>query len=416
MSLKGKKILIGICGGIAAYKVSYLIRALIKGGAEVKVILTEDARAFVTPLTMATLSRNPVMGSLYNEQDGSWNNHVELGLWADVMLIAPASANTLAKMAHGQSDNLLLTSYLSMRCPVLAAPAMDLDMWEHPATQSNLATLIDHGVRIIEPGSGELASGLVGKGRMAEPEDLEAQIRQLFETEQGGALEGMTALVTAGPTQEALDPVRFIGNHSTGRMGIELAEALARQGAKVQLVKGPTNLSSKHSGVEESPVKSAADMYAACESRFGQADIFIAAAAVADYTPASVSDTKIKKSGDGSAMELELVRTTDILGTLAAGKSDQQIVVGFALETDNEIENAIGKLERKNLDFVVLNSMRDKGAGFKGSTNKIRIIESRDSIHEFPLKSKTEVAEDIVNHVIRKLQDSKSTSSAELAG
>jgi phosphopantothenoylcysteine decarboxylase/phosphopantothenate--cysteine ligase len=402
-----KRIILGITGGIAAYKMPLLIRLLKAEGHEVQVICTEQAKAFVTPLSLATVSGNPVLSTLYNEADGTWSNHVELGLWADLMLIAPATASSMAKMANGQSDNLLLTTYLSARCPVLVSPAMDLDMWMHPATQENVSKLSAHGVKVIPPAEGALASGLSGPGRLPEPAELFEHIQQTLESSSDEGLEdstqrlsGVKVLITAGPTREAIDPVRYIANPSSGKMGIALAESLAAEGAEVTLVKGPVNLSCTNPEVDEVPVLSAQDMYDAVDRRFADCDVFIAAAAVADYTPANPADQKIKKSSDGGPMSLELVRTKDILKEMGSRKKENQCIVGFALETENEIENALSKLKRKNADFIVLNSLRDKGAGFKGDTNKIRIIRSESDIREYPLKSKKEVAQDIVDELV----------------
>ncbi|MFT7588140.1 MAG: phosphopantothenoylcysteine decarboxylase/phosphopantothenate--cysteine ligase [Limisphaerales bacterium] len=408
------KILLGVCGGIAAYKIAALTRLFAKADMEVRVIMTKEAQAFITPLTLATLSKNPVISSLYNPEDGSWNNHVDLGLWADLMIIAPATANTLSKMAHGASDNLLLTTYLSARCPVWVAPAMDLDMWRHPASQENIKKLQEHKVYIVAPGDGELASGLSGVGRMAEPEAIFEEVKNYLDTVDSipsevsadpgasGVLEGKLALITAGPTYESIDPVRFIGNHSSGKMGIAIAEALAGHGADVILVKGPSSLSSTHPRIKEIAVRSAAQMYEACIAHFEQADVFVGAAAVADYTPSTPADQKIKKK-EGAPLTLELKRTKDILWELGQKKKNGQILVGFALETQNEVENALSKLARKNLDLIVLNSLNDEGAGFKGDTNVVTLIESQHKMNKLPLKSKTEVAQDITRCIIAKL-------------
>jgi phosphopantothenoylcysteine decarboxylase/phosphopantothenate--cysteine ligase len=415
--MKDKKILLGISGGIAAYKMATLTRLLVKAGASVRVVMTEEAQAFITPLTLATLSKNPVLSRLYNPQDGTWHNHVDLGLWADLMLIAPATANTLAKMAAGQADNLLLTTYLSARCPVWAAPAMDLDMWQHPATQRNLETLRRDAVHILPPASGELASGLSGPGRLPEPEEIAAALAAWFSGEGLSAsagdsrsnqealpLKGKKALITAGPTYEALDPVRFIGNHSSGKMGIAVAEALAALGAEVVLVKGPTSLKSRSAGVRERAVSSAESMFEACSAEFADSDIFVAAAAVADYRPESPSNQKIKKQeADGDRMTVTLVKTPDILAEMGRRKKPGQLVVGFALETENELENALSKLERKNLDLIVLNSLNDEGAGFGVDTNRISLIENRNRIDNFPLMSKTDAARAIAGRIVELL-------------
>ena len=392
--LQGKKILLGITGSIAAYKAIFLVRLLIKEGAEVKVILTPSAKDFVSPLTLSTLSKNPVLTELFDEQ--SWSNHVMLGRWADVMVIAPLSCNTLAKMATGQCDNLLLATYLSATCPVLVAPAMDEDMWHHPTTKQNLQRLESFGNHIIPVASGELASGLFGEGRMAEPE----QIIQLLSTNffLTGPLAGKKVLVTAGPTYEALDPVRFIGNHSSGKMGIALAMELSRRGAIVTLVLGPSTEPVPGAGIELIRVQSAADMYAACHDKFAKMDIGIMAAAVADYTPVTRASEKIKKKE--AQFSLELTRTTDILKSLGEQKKKGQILVGFALETNNEKANALEKLAKKNADMIVLNSLKDEGAGFGGDTNKITILQKDGKEYHFDKKSKTAVASDIIDTII----------------
>ena len=393
MPLAGKKILLGVCGSIAAYKSALLVRLLVKNGADVKVIMTAAAHDFITPLTLSTLSKNPVLTHFSKDETGQWNNHVELGLWADVFVLAPASANTLAKMANGLCDNLLLATYLSARCPVLFAPAMDLDMWQHASTQANLKKLIEFGNILIEPTHGELASGLVGTGRMAEPEQILQSIENFFKP---GRLTGKKALVTAGPTYEALDPVRFIGNHSTGKMGFAIAEALSREGAEVTLVSGPTHLPAP-AGVNVVHVNSAEEMFLASKTHFASADITVFSAAVADYKPASKADQKIKK-GSGP-MVIELVKTYDIAAELGKLKKPGQITVGFALETENERTNAQSKLKAKNFDLIVLNSLNDAGAGFGHDTNKISILSASTS-REFNLKSKKEVAADIVTAII----------------
>lgn len=393
MPLAGKKILLGVCGSIAAYKSALLVRLLVKNGADVKVIMTAAAHDFITPLTLSTLSKNPVLTHFSKDETGQWNNHVELGLWADVFVLAPASANTLAKMANGLCDNLLLATYLSARCPVLFAPAMDLDMWQHASTQANLKKLIEFGNILIEPTHGELASGLVGTGRMAEPEQILQSIENFFKP---GRLTGKKALVTAGPTYEALDPVRFIGNHSTGKMGFAIAEALSREGAEVTLVSGPTHLHAP-AGVNVVHVNSAEEMFLASKTHFASADITVFSAAVADYKPASKADQKIKK-GSGP-MVIELVKTYDIAAELGKLKKPGQITVGFALETENERTNAQSKLKAKNFDLIVLNSLNDAGAGFGHDTNKISILSASTS-REFNLKSKKEVAADIVTAII----------------
>ena len=392
--LNGKHIILGITGSIAAYKAAMLCRLLVKEGAEVRVIMTPLAKQFITPLTMATLSKHPILVEFFNPENGEWNSHVSLGEWADMLLIAPATANTLAKMTTGIADNLLLTTYLSARSKVAVAPAMDLDMYAHITTQQNLRTLEERGVAIIEPAAGELASGLVGKGRMAEPEDIVEQVKALFAKEQRATLSGKRYIVTAGATIEPIDPVRYITNHSTGKMGYAIAEELARRGAEVKLITGRTTLATPH-GVERIDVLTAEDMYNATLKAWEAADGAVMCAAVADYTPISVADRKLKKSDDD--MRIELRRTKDIAKELGSNKGCRTLV-GFALETDNEEANAEGKLERKNLDFVVLNSLRDKGAGFGGDTNKITII-SRTAREEYPLMSKREVAAVIVDNI-----------------
>ncbi len=398
--LQGKKILLGVTGSIAAYKTAHLTRLLIKQGADVKVIMTPAALGFITPLTLSTLSRNPVLIQFQKDETGEWNNHVELGLWADVMVIAPASANTLAKMANGICDNLLLATYLSARCPVLFAPAMDLDMLQHPATRNNLATLEKFGNHTIAPGFGELASGLVGHGRMAEPEEIMIRLEALFS--QKKKLVGKKALVTAGPTYEPIDPVRFIGNYSSGKMGFAIAEALAQEGAHVDLVSGPTHERTSQSGIMLHPVTSAQEMFDQCRQLFPTADITVLSAAVADYKPLKKAEQKIKKT-EGN-LTLELTKTPDIAVELGKMKKNGQIIVGFALETENEKNNAEKKLVAKKFDFIVLNSLNDAGAGFGHDTNKIEII-GKDGSHEFPLKTKKEVANDIVHTILSKRHD-----------
>lgn len=397
--LKGKKVLLGICGSIAAYKAAVLTRLLVKAGAEVKIVATAAALDFITPLTLSTLSKNPVLSHFVKNEAGEWNNHVELGLWADVMIIAPASANTMAKMAHGYCDNLLLAVYLSARCPVLVAPAMDLDMLQHPATQSNLSQLKQFGNTVIDPNHGELASGLVGNGRMAEPEEILEQVTFFFQ--QQSVLNGKTALITAGPTNEPIDPVRFIGNNSSGKMGFAIAEALANKGATVKLVTGPTTQHIINPHIDVIAVKTAAEMFEACQSIFNEADISVFAAAVADYRPREAAPQKIKK--EDSHMSVELVKTVDIAATLGKQKRKDQFTVGFALETENESSNALKKLESKNFDLIVLNSLRDEGAGFGHDTNRIRIFDKQENVLTFELKTKKEVAEDIVQTIIKKI-------------
>lgn len=394
--MEGRKIILGITGSIAAYKAAVLTRLLVKEGAEVKVIMTESAKDFITPLTLATLSKHPVLTEFVKNQAGEWNNHVELGLWADAMVIAPASANTLAKMAHGECDNLLLAVYLSARCPVFIAPAMDLDMLQHPSTKRNLDTLKDYGVLTIDPAHGELASGLVGVGRLAEPEEIVERLRAFFNEKK--KLSNKRALVTAGPTHEALDPVRFIGNNSSGKMGFAIAESLANQGAKVTLVTGPTHLTMSHPGIEVKRVTSAQEMYEACQKVFKDADITVLSAAVADYRPAQTAPQKIKKTEQDLA--IQLVKTPDIAAELGKQKKNGQRIVGFALETENEESNAKKKIEAKNFDLIVLNSLNDSGAGFGHDTNKISVINRKGEIQKFSLKSKKDVAADIVNAIV----------------
>lgn len=392
MSLTGKNIVIGVCGGIAAYKVASLIRLLVKENANVQVIMTPDAKEFITPLTLATLSKHPVLSDYINRHTETWNNHVELGLRADLLLIAPATANTLSKMAHGTCDNLLLATYLSAKCPVMFAPAMDLDMWLHPTTQGNVKRLLSFGNILIAPGNGELASGLIGEGRLAEPEEIQQRIQQFFHN--SSPLKGKNVLVSAGPTHEAIDPVRFIGNHSSGKMGYAIASALQSMGATVTLVSGPTQLPTPPE-VNRHDVTSAQEMLEACSIYFEKSDIIVMSAAVADYTPVETAVQKIKKSDTN--IEITLKKTTDILATLGKRKTDKQTLVGFALETENALQNAQDKLKRKNLDYIVLNSMQDEGAGFAGDTNKVTIIDRSGEIKEFGLKSKKEVANDIAS-------------------
>ncbi len=385
-------ILLCVTGSIAAYKAAMLCRLFKTAGCEVRVIMTPLAKEFVTPLTMATLSKNPILVEFFDPENGAWNSHVSLGEWADVMLIAPATANTMAKMVTGVADNLLLTTYLSARAPVVIAPAMDLDMYAHPATQSNIETLRDRGVHIVEPESGELASGLVGKGRMAEPEQIFHSVMEL--TKKKCDLEGRHFVVTAGATIEAIDPVRYISNHSTGKMGYAIAEALAGRGARVTLVSGRSSLATPL-GVDRVDVVSADEMYRAAKEAFESADGAVMCAAVADYTPCEVAPEKIKKSGE--TMTIELRKTVDIAASLGAQKGDK-ILVGFALETENEQSNAHSKLERKGFDFIVLNSLRDEGAGFGGDTNKVTLLD-REGCEELPLMSKREVAERIADKI-----------------
>ena len=399
--LKEKKILLGITAGIAAYKTASLVRLFIKLGAEVKVIMTPASKNFITPLTLSTLSKNPVHSTFYSKEDENelWNNHVELGLWADYMLIAPATANTLSKMANGTCDNLLLATYLSSKCPVYFAPAMDLDMYKHPSSIESLNKLQSFNNIIIPATSGELASGLIGEGRMAEPEDIVCFIEKDISSKL--PLKGKKVLVTAGPTYEAIDPVRFIGNNSSGKMGFAIASAAANLGAEVFLISGPSNQQIKHSLVHRVDVVSAEEMYDASHLYFKDVDIAILSAAVADYKPKNSASKKIKKTD--TALELLLSPTKDILASLGAIKK-QQYLVGFALETNNEIENAKGKLKRKNLDAIILNSLQDKGAGFANDTNKITIIDKEFNEKAFKLKSKVAVAKDIMNEIVNRIK------------
>lgn len=396
--LRGKKILLGITAGIAAYKTASLVRLFIKAGAQVKVVMTPASKDFITPLTLSTLSKNPVHSTFTDDNDDNavWNNHVELGLWADIFVIAPATANTLSKMVSGNSNNLLLATYLSAKCPVYFAPAMDLDMYQHPSTASSFKALASFGNIMIPATSGELASGLVGQGRMAEPEDIVTFIENDILSKL--PLKEKTVLITAGPTYEAIDPVRFIGNHSSGKMGFEIAKAAANLGAKVILVSGPTHQKVNHSLIEVISVVSAQDMYEAVHEYYNNVDVAILSAAVADYRPKNVANQKIKKKD--STLTLELEKTKDILASCGEFKK-HQFLVGFALETNNELENAIGKLKRKNLDLIVLNSLNDKGAGFGGATNKVTFIDKNQSITEFELKSKAEVASDLINEILK---------------
>ena len=392
--LNGKKILLGVTGSIAAYKSAVLIRELVKKGAEVKVIMTPLAKEFITPLTLATLSRNPILVDFFNPENGDWNSHVDLGLWADAYLIAPATANTIAKMAYGIADNLLLTTYLSSRAPVFIAPAMDLDMFAHATTQENIQKLKEKGCHLIYPASGFLASGLEGKGRMEEPENIAAVIDDFFTPK---LLKGKKILITAGPTYENIDPVRFIGNYSTGKMGFALAETCAAQGAEVTLVAGPVQLKTKHKNIRQIDVRSADEMYRQAVNYFPDADVAILCAAVADFKPKSPSDKKLKRGND--SLTVELVPNKDIAQALGKIKKPTQRLIGFALETNDEEQNAQSKMERKNLDFIVLNSLNDENAGFGYDTNKITILHRTGEKKSFELKSKENVAEDIVNEM-----------------
>lgn len=422
--LQGKKILLGVSGSIAAYKAATLVRLLVKEGADVKVVMTPSACDFITPLTLATLSRHEVPVTISDNQ--SWNNHVMLGRWADVMLIAPASANTLSKMANGACDNLLMATYLSATCPVLFAPAMDEDMWHHPATRNNISRLLSYGHQQIPVEKGELASGLFGEGRMAEPENIVKYLAEHFDRNTSGEavltgrpeqpqsaqhndhhgfipdsrpLKGKKALVTAGPTQEPLDPVRYISNHSSGKMGIAIADTLAAAGAEVTLVLGPGRLLPGNPAVNTIRVVTAEEMFNSSAAHFAQADVIVMAAAVADYRPKHVADIKMKK-GEGDSLVLELEKTKDILRTLGATRTDKQVLVGFSLETNNEKEYALKKLREKHLDLVVMNSLNDKGAGFNHDTNKVTLFDKKGDARELPLKSKQEVAQDIVNAIV----------------
>lgn len=395
--LKGKKVVVAVTGSIAAYKSALIVRQLIKSGAEVKVVMTASSHDFITPLTLSTLSKNPVYSEFTSSKEsGTWNNHVELGLWADLVLVAPATANSLSKMASGESDNFLMAVYLSAKCPVYIAPAMDLDMYKHPSTKENIEKLVSFGNIIIYPGSGELASGLEGEGRLAEPEEIIEFITQDLRAKQ--PLFGKKILVTAGPTHEALDPVRYLGNRSTGKMGFSLAKKASELGAEVTLISGPVSLATPNPSIERINVISAQEMFEAVSAQFEHQHIVIMAAAVADYTPASFSQSKMKKK-DGE-LSIELKRTQDILAHLGQHKQNQ-ILVGFALETNNERENAQGKLERKNLDFIVLNSLNDEGAGFAGDSNKVSILSKNNKSIDFELKSKEDVSVDILNYLIQ---------------
>jgi phosphopantothenoylcysteine decarboxylase/phosphopantothenate--cysteine ligase len=398
--LSSKNILLGVTAGIAAYKTAYLVRLFIKAGANVQVIMTPASKEFVTPLTLSTLSKNPVHSTFYEKNDDNelWNSHVDLGLWADYLVIAPATANTLAKMASGTCDNLLLATYLSAKCPVSIAPAMDLDMYKHTSTKENLNKLESFSNTIIPAESGELASGLLGEGRMAEPESILSFIENDILSRL--PLKGKKVLITAGPTYEAIDPVRYIGNHSSGKMGFELANEAANLGAEVLLISGPSNEKVNHALIQRIDVVSAEEMYQATHNHYKNVEIAILAAAVADYKPITVATQKIKKKE--ANMVIELTQTKDILASLGKQKTNQ-FLVGFALETNNELENAISKLKRKNLDLIVLNSLQDKGAGFKKSTNKVTLIDQQENVTEFGLKSKIEVAQDIFNEIVKKL-------------
>lgn len=398
--LKGKHILLGITGSIAAYKSAVLVRNLVKQGAEVRVVMTEMAKQFITPLTMATLSKNPILVDFYNPENGDWNSHVSLGLWADLYLIAPCSANTIGKMVSGVADNLLLTTYLSAKCKVAIAPAMDLDMYRHRTTQRNLEILKEWGVEIVEPGSGELASGLEGKGRMAEPEDIAAQVEAILSED--GSLKGKKVVITAGPTREPIDPVRYISNHSSGKMAYALARESAARGADVTVISGPVNIKAANPNINVVGVNTAKEMFEATKENTPDADIVILCAAVADFTVAHVGEQKIKR--EKSNYNLELTPTDDIAAWVGKNRKEGTIAVGFALETNDERQNAALKLEKKNLDMIVLNSMRDKGAGFGYDTNKVTIFFRNGEAVETPLKPKDEVAADIVDNIEKLLQ------------
>ncbi len=397
--LEGKKVLLAVCGSIAAYKAAFFVRLLVKSGAEVKVIMTESAKDFITPLTLATLSKNPVLSSFYQNENGEWHNHVELGLWADLMIVAPVSANTLSKLANGAADNLLTAVYLSARCPVMVCPAMDLDMYQHPATRRNLKTLADYGNIIVDAESGELASGLSGEGRMAEPEHILEKVKSFFQQTQ--SFVGKKVMMTSGPTHESIDPVRFIGNHSTGKMGKAIALELANRGAEVEFISGPAAHAPHHPLIRVTKVTSAEEMFEAAKAYFEMSDIGIFTAAVADYKPETMATSKLKKKEQ--ALQITLVPNPDIASQLGAMKKKHQFTVGFALETDEEQVNARKKLESKNLDVIVLNSLNHEGAGFAHDTNKVSIFDRHNKEHHFELKSKVEVAKDLVDFIEQSL-------------
>jgi len=397
--LEGKKVLLAVCGSIAAYKAAFFVRLLVKSGAEVKVIMTESAKDFITPLTLATLSKNPVLSSFYQNENGEWHNHVELGLWADLMIVAPVSANTLSKLANGAADNLLTAVYLSARCPVMVCPAMDLDMYQHPATRRNLKTLADYGNIIVDAESGELASGLSGEGRMAEPEHILEKVKSFFQQTQ--SFVGKKVMMTSGPTHESIDPVRFIGNHSTGKMGKAIALELANRGAEVEFISGPAAHAPHHPLIRVTKVTSAEEMFEAAKAYFEMSDIGIFTAAVADYKPETMATSKLKKKEQ--ALQITLVPNPDIASQLGAMKKKHQFTVGFALETDEEQVNARKKLESKNLDVIVLNSLNHEGAGFAHDTNKVSIFDRHNKEHHFELKRKVEVAKDLVDFIEQSL-------------
>ncbi len=394
MSLKGKHIVLGITGSIAAYKAASLARLFVKEGAEVQIVITPAGKEFITPVTLSALTGKPVVCDFFGANDGTWHSHVDLGLWADFMVIAPATASTLGKMANGIADNMLVTTYMSMKAPVFIVPAMDLDMFAHPSTTRNLSILQSYGNHIIEPASGELASHLIGKGRMEEPENIVKYIKEYFEKQE--SLSKKKVLITAGPTYEKLDPVRFIGNYSSGKMGFALAEECAERGAEVILIAGPVSLKTQHSNIKRIDVESAEEMYEATTKEFPSVDAAILCAAVADYRPKTQADTKMKRT-EGENLTLELVPNKDIAASLGKSKKDNQMLIGFALETNNEEQNALRKIEKKNLDYIVLNSLSDAGAGFQHDTNKISIIDKKGNKTDFELKDKKAVAKDIIN-------------------
>ncbi|MCF0060670.1 bifunctional phosphopantothenoylcysteine decarboxylase/phosphopantothenate--cysteine ligase CoaBC [Dyadobacter chenwenxiniae] len=398
MNLKGKKILVAVSGSIAAYKSALLVRLLVKAAAEVQVVMTKSAKEFITPLTLSVLSKKPVLSTFTDGEEGTWNNHVELGLWADAIIVAPATARTLSKCATGNCDDLLTAVYLSARCPVFFAPAMDVDMYQHPSTRQNIEALIRFGNHFIEAEHGELASGLIGDGRLAEPETIVRTLSVFFAKK--AVASGKRVLITAGPTVEALDPVRYISNRSSGKMGYAIAEAFAASGAMVTLVSGPTSLPIPEPTIQRINVQSADEMFTATHEHFAESDVVIFAAAVADYTSKFVAANKIKKQGE--EMALDLVKTRDIAGTLGKSKTENQLLIGFALETENEMEYAMDKLLRKNFDYIILNSLNDPGAGFAHDTNKITVIDKRKNVKHFDLKHKEEVAQDILNIVLNK--------------
>ncbi|MCF0051566.1 bifunctional phosphopantothenoylcysteine decarboxylase/phosphopantothenate--cysteine ligase CoaBC [Dyadobacter sp. LJ53] len=398
MNLKGKKILVAVSGSIAAYKSALLVRLLVKAAAEVQVVMTKSAKEFITPLTLSVLSKKPVLSTFTDGEEGTWNNHVELGLWADAIIVAPATARTLSKCATGNCDDLLTAVYLSARCPVFFAPAMDVDMYQHPSTRQNIEALIRFGNHFIHAEHGELASGLIGDGRLAEPETIVRTLSGFFAKK--AVASGKRVLITAGPTVEAIDPVRYISNRSSGKMGYAIAEAFAASGAMVTLVSGPTSLPIPEPTIQRINVQSADEMFTATQEHFANSDVVIFAAAVADYTSKFVAANKIKKQGE--EMALDLVKTRDIAGTLGKSKTENQLLIGFALETENEMEYAMDKLLRKNFDYIILNSLNDPGAGFAHDTNKITVIDKRKNVKHFDLKHKEEVAQDILNIVLNK--------------